>query len=207
MGALLNVFTPISMFQTIKSIAMANYLIQSNASINMKIEVFTEGSSTTANREDVEYVKDFFKGTFLPVYNLAEKLGKYGDVSVNILSNEYGYLRGSDRVQSLSDEDNQSGQKQFSKSLMQAAKQADVVVVLLSKSAFKASVSSQWGQIVSNIKKESVWCLGASKSAINSINIEELQPTVEIIVYERVGVARISSKGKKQLLEIVYDKN
>ncbi len=185
---------------------MTNYLVQSNARINMKIEIFTEGSRTTADREDVEYVKDFFKGSFLTVNGLAEKLKEYGDVSVNILSNEYGYVRGSDRVQRLSDEGNQSGKKQFSKSLIQAAKQADVVVVLLTKSAFEATVSLQWGQIMSKMKGGGVWCFGVSRSAINSINIEELQPTVEILVYQRVGVARINSKTKSQLLELVSNK-
>lgn len=75
-------------------VASTTYISKRDGVILMKIEIFTEDSGTTAEKADAEQVMDFFKGGFLPVKDLATELSSYGDVTVHILSEEYGYLRG-----------------------------------------------------------------------------------------------------------------
>jgi len=170
----------------------------------MKIEVFTEGSGTTANRDDVEFVSDFFQGSFLPVKDLSKDLGDYGDVTVHILSDKYGYVQGSDTVSNLDQINTQNENHQFSQAILRASQMADVVVILLTQSTFENTVDNQWKDIVSNAQKSSVWCLGASRNALSNIDLSKLQSSVDsVIVYQRVGVARISSEYKEQLLEKV----
>ncbi len=170
----------------------------------MDIEVFTEGSGTTANRKDVEFILDFFEGGFLPVKDLSRDLGEYGDVTVHILSDEYGYVHGSDTVSNLDRISTQDENHQFSQAILQASQSADVVVILLTQSTFEDIVSNQWEEVVSNAQKSSIWCFGASRNALSSIDLSKLESSVDsVIIYQRVGVARISSEYKGQLLETV----
>jgi hypothetical protein len=65
-------------------------------------------------------------------------------------------------------------------------------------------VTEQWEALVSNTKSNTIWCIGASRSALSSVDIEKLQSEVEdVIVYQRVGVARISTEYKDKLTETV----
>ncbi len=170
----------------------------------MDIEIFTEGSGTTATREDVEFILDFFEGGFLPVKDLFKDLGEYGDVTVHILSDEYRYAHGSHSVSNLDRISTQDDTHQFSQAILRAAQTADVVVILLTQSTFEDTVVNQWEEIVSNAQKSSIWCFGASRTALSSIDLSKLQSSVDsVIVYQRVGVARISSEYKEQLSEAV----
>lgn len=170
----------------------------------MQIAVFTEGSRTTTDESDAESALDFFQGGFLSVKDLATNLDEYGDTSVHILSNEYGYLRGSDSVSQFSEI--QDGANEFSQAISKASKTADVVVILLTRSTFEDTVANQWRDLSTNAKEGSIWCLGASEKALSSIEIDELRLTVnKAIVYPRVGVARISSEAKGELLKLVED--
>ena len=174
----------------------------------MKIEIFTEGSGTTADRDDVETVLDFFEGGFLPVRDLAMDLEEHGNTTIHVLSDEFGYVRGSDGVTTLSDSNTQDEVQQFSQAILQASHSADVLVILLTKSTFDETVSKQWSEMLSNVNESSICCLGASRSALSSIEIEKLYTSVDtVIVYHRVGVARISSEYKKQLVEAVSKKS
>lgn len=181
-----------------------SYITIPDAITSMDIEIFTEGSRTTTDRDDVEFVLDFFEGAFLPVKDLAKDLDDYGDVTIHILSDEYGYIQGSDTVTNLDETSAQDENQQFTQALLQASETADVVVILLTQSTFENTVGDQWDGIVSNAQKSSVWCFGASRNALSSIDIDELRSSAEsVIVYQRVGVARIGSEHKKQLLDTV----
>jgi hypothetical protein len=170
----------------------------------MDIEVFTEGSGTTANRDEVEFILDFFEGVFLPVRDLSKDLGEYGNVTVHILSDEYGYVHGSDDVSNLDQIGNQDETQKFSNALFRASQTAEVVVILLTQATFEGTVCSQWENIVSNTQKSSIWCFGASRDALSSIDLSKLQSSVgSVIVYKRVGVARISSEYKEKLQDAV----
>lgn len=174
----------------------------------MKIEIFTEDSGTTAEKADAEQVMDFFKGGFLPVKDLTTELSSYGDVTVHILSEEYGYLRGSDSTTELeSDKDAVGGASQeYSEVLSRVSQASDVVVILLTKSTFEETVAEQWETIVSNINPHSIWCFGVSRGAISTIDLQKLQTEARsVIVYERVGVARISTESKDELIEAVNE--
>lgn len=169
----------------------------------MQIEIFTEDSGTTVDIESVEQVKDYFKGGFLSVMNLANEIGKSGDVTIHILSGEYGYLLGSDDVSKLnsSDDDGRS-QVEFERSLLQASSTADLIVVLLTTTTFEETVTSQWEDLVSNADQDSIWCFGASKGALSSVDIEQLESKVDsVVLYQRVGVARIDTETRQELID------
>lgn len=171
----------------------------------MQIEIFTEDSGTTADPESVQQVKDYFKGGFLPVMDLANEIGQSGDVTIHILSGEHGYLLGSDNVSKLnsSDDDGRS-QVEFERSLLQASSTADIIVVLLTTTTFEEIVTSEWENLVSNADLDSIWCFGASKGALSSVDIEQLESRVNsVVLYQRVGVARIDTETRQELIEAV----
>ncbi|AOW80901.1 hypothetical protein HTSR_1731 [Halodesulfurarchaeum formicicum] len=58
--------------------------------------------------------------------------------------------------------------------------------------------------MVSNTKPNTIWCIGASRSALSSVDIEKLRSEIDdVIVYQRVGVARISTEYKDKLIDAV----
>lgn len=125
----------------------------------MEMAVFTEDSETTIDESDAESALDFFKGGFLSVKDLVMDLDEYGNVSVHILSNEYGYLRGSDsasRFGEIQDEPNE-----FTQAVSKASKTADVVVILLTRSTFEDIMAKQWSDLPTNAKEEYLvsWCI------------------------------------------------
>jgi hypothetical protein len=172
----------------------------------MQIEIFTEDSGTTADEGSVEQVENFFRGGFLPIKDLSTELSPYGDVSIHILSEEYGYLRGSDSTSELKPTggDGTEAARDFSEALSEASQTADVIVILLTKPVFEETVTKQWEALVSNTKPSTIWCIGASRNAVSSVDVEMLQSEVDdVIVYQRVGVARISTEYKDELIETV----
>jgi len=172
----------------------------------MQIEIFTEDSGTTAEEASVEQVENFFRGGFLPIKDLSTELSSYGDVSIHILSEEYGYLQGSDSTRELKPTggDGTEPASDFSEALSEASQTADVIVILLTKSVFKETVTEQWEALVSNTKPNTIWCIGASRSALSSVDIEKLRSEIDdVIVYQRVGVARISTEYKDELIEAI----
>lgn len=128
------------------------------------------------------------------------------DVSIHILSEEYGYVRGSDSTGELKPTrgDGTGAARDFSEALSEASQTADVIVILLTKSVFEETVTKQWEALVSNTKPSIIWCIGASRNAVSSVDVEMLQSKVDdVIVYQRVGVARISTEYKDELIETV----
>lgn len=172
----------------------------------MEIEIFTEGSGTTADPESVEQVKDYFKGNFLPVNDLADEIGSAGDVTIHILSNEYGYLLGSDDASKLSSSNDSRTKTEFRQSLLKSSSTADLVIVLMTEPTFRDIVTAQWNELVSNAKQDSIWCIGASKSALATVEIDELEASVRsVITYQRVGVAPIDTATKQNLIDAAMD--
>jgi hypothetical protein len=170
----------------------------------MKIEIFTEGSGTTANLESVEQVKDYFKGNFLPVNDLVDEIDSMEDVTIHILSNEHGYLLGSDNASKLKCSNIDRTEAEFRQSFLQSSSTADVVIVLLTTLTFRDIVTAQWDEIVFNANQASIWCIGASRGALSSVDIDELESTIRsVITYQRVGVAPIDTETKQQLTDII----
>lgn len=174
----------------------------------MQIEILTEESNTTTDRDSVDQVFDLFQGGFLQVKNLASQLSSYGDISTHIFSKRYGYLQGSNLTAELTVDKGDTGPiQEFSQAVSEASKRGDVVVILLTTSVFKKAVTYQWDELVSNANSDSVWFIGASRSALESVDINKMRfKSSRVISYERVGVARISSEHKNKLVNIVNKK-
>ncbi len=170
----------------------------------MKIEIFTEGSRTTADTESVDQIKDYFKGSFLPVNDLATEIGQSGDVTIHILSNEHGYLLDSDDPSEVKSPEDSRSKAEFKQSLIESSATADIIVILLTTPTFKETVVSQWGDLVSNAFQDSIWCIGASNGALSSVDTDELESRVHsVLTYRRVGVAPIDTETKQKLIDIV----
>lgn len=173
----------------------------------MRIDVFTEGSNTTAQKDSVDFVRDFFLGQFRQVKRLTGILEDYGDVTVHILSEEYGYLTAGDPISNLSLETSRESAHIFSEKLGRSAEVADVIVVLLTRSVFEDIVADQWNELVSNSNQDSIWFFGVSQSAISSVDLDRLHSNSDHVdVYERVGVARINSESRDVLVGRIKQK-
>lgn len=57
----------------------------------MQIEIFTEDSGTTTDSLSGPCVEGYFKGQFRSVNDLSTELASFGNVSIHIISEEYGY--------------------------------------------------------------------------------------------------------------------
>ncbi|WP_134672312.1 hypothetical protein [Halorussus marinus] len=166
----------------------------------MKSVIFTEGSSTTSETTEDQLVRGFFQGGFLSVAALEESLAEYGETEIQILSEEYGHIQGSQKLNELSEQSVDSAES-FESSLHSAASEADVIVILLTTSTFDSIVKDTWDTLMNEAESGSIWCIGASKSALSSIDFSKLeQKDCDILTYERVGVARIGSETRERLL-------
>lgn len=172
----------------------------------MKSVIFTEGSPTTVESAEGKQVRDYFRGGFLSVASLEEDLVEYGKTELHILSDEYGYLTGNQAGSELTDSSS-SGINSFREALGSAVNEADVIVLLFTKSTFESIVKDSWQTLSSQARSGTIWCVGASKSALSSIDISKLeQNDCEVLTYERVGVARIGSGTRKDLLRHIESK-
>lgn len=172
----------------------------------MKSVIFTEDSSTTAESAEGKQVRDYFRGGFLSVTSLEEDLAEYSEIELHILSEEYGHLTGNEPSSNITDNPS-PGIKSFREALCSAVSEADVIVLLLTKSTFESIVKGSWQTLSSQAQKGTIWCIGASKSALSSIDLNKLeQNNCEVLTYERVGVARIGTETRNDLLEHVESK-
>lgn len=172
----------------------------------MKSVIFTEDSSTTAEPAEGKRVKDYFQGGFLSVASLEEDLAKYGETELHILSEKYGHLTGNQSSSKITDSPS-SGIKSFREALRSAVSEADVIVLLLTKSTFESVVEDSWQILSSQAQSGTIWCIGASKSALSSVDLNKLEQNgCEILTYERVGVARIGSETRDDLLGNIESK-
>mgnify|MGYP000415732985 CR=1 FL=1 len=171
----------------------------------MNISIFAEDAGTTREETDIPF-EEFYQGGFLTISSLADQLGKYGDVQLHILSDQFGLVRGEENVDEYLPQDQAVGEEEGEvlSTLLERAADSDIVVILLSSSRFDSLVVSNWEQIAGRAKPGSVWCLGAARSSLDAIDFDPLQQkNCEIVTYERVGVARISNEAREELLEQV----
>jgi hypothetical protein len=169
----------------------------------MKSVIFTEASSTTAELTEDQEVREYFKGGFLSVASLESDLAEFGETELHILSEDYGHLVGNEKSSNII-KSQASGVKSFKEALHSAAGESDAIVILLTKSTFESVVGESWQTVCAEAQRGSIWCFGASKSALSSINLDLLeQKDCDILTYERVGVARISSETREDLLDIL----
>jgi hypothetical protein len=174
----------------------------------MNAHIFTEESGTTSGDANDVSVQQYYEGGFLTVSGLADALNEYGETTVHVLSEQFGYVTGDESVDSLHSKPNEVGTtdtvREAQEALLSIAESADVVVVLLTSDAFRAMVNQQWEELVEAAKPESVWCLAAARSALKALDLERLESKgCEVLTYQRVGVARIDTETREQLLHAV----
>lgn len=172
----------------------------------MDIRIFAEDSETTRDETDIPF-RDYYKGNFRPISSLANQLEKYGTVSIRIISDDYGLVRGDEMVDSyLSKEgDAKLDNSNILNELCKGAS-SDVVVILLSTPTFNSLIVDNWSRIAEEARSESIWTLGAARSSLESIDFDIIQRKgCNVITYERVGVARISNEVREELLEVVEE--
>jgi hypothetical protein len=176
----------------------------------MKAHVFAEGSNTTSE-DRTKPAKEYFQGLFGMVAGLTDELSESADTSLHVLSEEFGVLRGdqpiADATESEQDESAdlwESAQEE----LFTAAREADVMVILLSTDAFEKTAGEIWSELVEEAKPDSIWCIGAARSTLESIDFEKLEGKgCQVISYQRVGVARIGTDTREDLLQAVAQKS
>ncbi len=170
----------------------------------MQIEVYTEGANSFVENTEAQSFREYFAGTFMSAKSLINDLDSHGEVSVHILDDNYGYVRGSDSIDAVSedDRDREPEVERFSSSLLQRARTADVLVIMLSKDAFLNTVVPQWDSLSDLSNPDTVWCLATSKKALGHVEVKShLEQAV--IVYHRSGVARIGANAREALIELI----
>lgn len=175
----------------------------------MRVAIFAEGSRTTADISEERTASDYFQGTFQPITVLEEKLSAYAGTELHILSEQFGYLLGDASVDRIAEKSVElsEAEKEFADAIVDAAGEVDVLVLLLSSSTFRDTVAEHWNEILSNVQDNSIWCFGASKGALQSIDLSELENMTDtVLVYERVGVAPLGQDTRDDLIQRVHMK-
>lgn len=169
----------------------------------MKSVIYTEGSKTVTDSTDVSPIR-YFKGSFLSVARLAESLDELGETNTYILSENYGFIRG-DETEAITgprDIDYDEELEYLEASFLSSIESSDIVVLLFTTEVFDRIVAKNWDSVVNSARSDSLWCFGASRSSLKSIDIGELEENAdEVLTYQRVGVARIGTETKNKLLE------
>lgn len=111
----------------------------------MDISIFTVGSVTTAETEDLDskIMREYFRGMFRPMALLADDVEEFGCVSCHILSHEYGYVKGDDLISEV--EGPKGDVESMQASLRQASRNSDVIVIAFMKEEYEMVVKPVWG--------------------------------------------------------------
>jgi hypothetical protein len=175
----------------------------------MKAHIFTEDSSTTSE-DRTKPAKEYFQGLFGMVAKLTDELSESADTNLHILSEEFGVLKGDQSIVDSTESKKDSSVDIFERTretLITASGEADVMVILLSKDSFEKTAGEIWPKLVEEAKADSIWCIGAARGTLNSIDIEKLQEkNCTVITYQRVGVARIGKDTREKVLKVASQK-
>jgi len=166
----------------------------------MNIEIFTNGSDTTASEDDNLRYIDYFSGSFMSVQNLHGELSSHGVVNVHILDEEIGYVTGDMHV-SDDKSTKESAVADFREALIKKAGTADVIVIMLTRDLLEEVLLPNWEAISKNAKQNSTWCLSSPRSIIDQLDLENLRDRATLFVYQRKGVARLGQDVENQLLK------
>lgn len=177
----------------------------------MQAHIFAEESNTTSEDRD-QPVSEYYEGLFTMITGLYDDLSESTDVHLHVLSDEYGVAKGEERMSTVCDREQKpigsSGMaEQARDELLDATAGADVIVILLSTEVFQQTVEEVWDELVATAKPRSIWCLGAAQSSLNRLSFEELETKgCTVLTYQRVGVARLDTETREELLEAVKQK-
>ena len=171
----------------------------------MEAHVFAEGSNTTADDPD-QPLMEYYQGLFGMVTGLHDELDEVADAELHVISEEFGIADGNQSLATLRDErdvpvgfDNMAEMSKTA--LLDAAKDAEIMVILLSTDVFDATVHEIWDELVDAAKSDTIWCLGAARSSLNSVDREALEAKgCTVLTYQRKGVARLGTETRDELL-------
>lgn len=174
----------------------------------MQAHILAEGSNTTGEDRD-QLVKNYYEGLFDMVAGLEEELAELANTHLHVLSEEYGVASGEETMSAVhtSEQDSVGNDvmvDQVRAELFDAVADADVMIILLSNDVFQQTVVEIWAELVEAAKPESIWCLGAARSSLEGLDFEELESKgCNVLTYQRVGVARLGTETREELLEAV----
>lgn len=175
----------------------------------MKSCILVEDSSTTKDDVDISFA-EYYQGGFRTVTGLADELKEYGTVDLHILSEDMGLVSGGETVKSHIGNRPEAPDEMIENAvntLKKCAKEADVIVILLSSSNFEDIVVEHWDEITENKNEGSIWCLSAARSSLDSLDLDLIKNSNhDLVTYKRVGVARISNEAIDDLLEKVENR-
>ncbi|MFC4552431.1 hypothetical protein [Halorussus sp. GCM10023401] len=177
----------------------------------MQTHIFAEGSNTTADTTDLS-VKEYYQGLFGMVAGLHDELAEFTDSHLHVLSEEYGVIDGDKIFSEVSNEvpepvGSEEMVEQAKAELLDAADDADGMVILLSTDIFQKTVGEVWNNLVEAAKPGSIWCLGAARSSLDALDLDALESKgCTVLTYQRVGVARIGTETRQELLDAVKQK-
>lgn len=170
----------------------------------MRAAIFTEASSTTG--ESTESYAEYFMGSFLSVNTIFDTISHYCDTELHILSENYGYVRGDSEVNPEPSSHPGNESERLVDYLISNLNELDVVVLLFTTEVFEDIITPNWDEIVESAKEESSWCIGTSRSALNSIDLERIERDHPVFLYHRRGVARLGTETREELLEHIRDR-
>lgn len=165
----------------------------------MNTEIFTEGSDTISSESD-EIYKNYFLGQFLSIKTFGENLEQFGDVKYHILSERHGYVLGDESA----NDPNERSKDLYSNSIVNSGSEADVIILALKRKNFEEYVSPIWNDIIENATCQII-CLSSARSALETIEVSSISDNIEVVSYNRQGVARISNKTKIDVLNTIQE--
>lgn len=177
----------------------------------MQAHIFAEGANTTAENRDCT-VKEYYQGLFSIVAGLSDELSEVAETRLHVLSKEYGVIGGDEIMATIHQKENgpvgnDRRTEQAKSELLDSSAEADVMVILLSTYVFDKTVAEVWEDLVDAAKPESIWCISAARSSLDGLNFGELEAKdCTVLTYQRVGVARIGSETRDELLKRVEQK-
>jgi len=174
----------------------------------MQAHIFAEGSNTTADSRD-KPVKQYYEGLFSIVSGLDDDLSELTESHLHILTEDFGVLGAEEKISAVAETTQtpvgpEKMTEQAREELLSVAAEADVMVILLSTDVFQNTVTEVWDELVDGAKPESIWCLGAARSSLDGLDFDSLKSKgCTVLTYRRVGVARIGSDTREELMETV----
>lgn len=174
----------------------------------MPAVIFTEASPTTTDAPTPCVAREYYGGSFLSVATLSDVLeDEEVPCTLWILDDTGTWIRGDtpigdDGRPKTRPEGSASDGKAVDR-IQTEVGDADVVVVALSTDRW-ARVQDRWAEIVEAAKPDSIWCLAGARSVLDGLGFHGLEKKgIDVLTYERVGVARIDRGTREELLKRV----
>lgn len=169
---------------------------------HMKALVLAEDSATTDEEADVAI--DYYRGTFRPVAQLTDELSRYANVELHIITENNSLITGETLIRNAPEKSKEQAIKDTVSLLTEYAPKMDIIVILLSTDLYRQIIVENWEGIIEGTKENTIWCLGTSRSALASCDLNLLKEHGQkLFTYERVGVAPIDIDTRKSLLSYV----